>query len=109
MYAGLTFQADSAAESMVRGTGETEEGDHPPAFYVAQRFIERQLWPEGYRSITPEFLKAVADVYRRNVDGAPTATVAKAFGVKRRMASQYVDRARQAGLLPPTTQGKKKA
>jgi hypothetical protein len=29
--------------------------------------------------------------------------------VKSRMASTYVDRARQAGLLPQTKQGKKKA
>jgi hypothetical protein len=28
---------------------------------------------------------------------------------KSRMASTYVDRARQAGCLPPTKQGKKKA
>lgn len=52
---------------------------------------------------------AVAEVYRRNINGAPTQAVAKAFGVKSRMASTYVDRARQAGLLPQTKQGKKKA
>ena len=84
-------------------------GDHPAAFYAAQRFIERQRRPQGYRSITPAFLKAVADVYSRNLDGAPTAAVAKAFGVKSRMASGYVDSARKAGYLPPTSQGKKRA
>jgi hypothetical protein len=109
LYAGLTFQADSVTGAAERGLGSTEGGDHPPAFYAAQRFIERQRRPEGYRSITPELLKAVAEVYSHNVNGAPTAAVAKAFNVKSRMASRYVDRARQAGLLPPTTQGKKRA
>jgi hypothetical protein len=51
----------------------------------------------------------VADVCRRNIHRAPTQAVARTFGVKPRMASTYVDRARQANYLPPTKQGKKKA
>jgi hypothetical protein len=109
LYAGLTFHGDPGTEVMERGVGQTREGDHPPAFYVAQRFLARQRRPEGYRQITPELLKGVAEVYRRHIDGAPTQAVAKTFGVKPRMASVYVDRARQAGLLPQTTQGKKRA
>jgi hypothetical protein len=109
LYAGLTFHADSDTGAVRRGLGETAGGDHPPAFYVAQRFIARQRRPEGYRKITPELLKGVAEVYRRHIDGAPTQAVAKTFGVKPRMASVYVDRARKAGLLPHTTQGKRRA
>ncbi|MDT5370200.1 MAG: hypothetical protein QOC62_4631 [Mycobacterium sp.] len=109
LYAGLTFHADSRTGALERGTGATEEGDNPPAFYAAKRFIERQRRPEGYRKITPDFLQLVADVYLRNIDGAPTQAVAKAFGVKPRMASVYVERAEKLGLLPTTTQGKKRA
>jgi hypothetical protein len=63
----------------------------------------------GHRPITDEFLASVADVYRRNIAHAPTQAVARTFGVKSRMASNYVDKARRAGLLPPTKQGQKKA
>jgi hypothetical protein len=48
-------------------------------------------------------------VYRQNIDRVPTQAVAKRFGVRPRMASTYVDRARQAGFLPKTKQGMKKA
>jgi hypothetical protein len=41
--------------------------------------------------------------------GSAAKAVARAFGVKGRMASTYVDRARKAGHLPPTKQGQKKA
>jgi hypothetical protein len=63
----------------------------------------------AHRAVTPELLKSVAEVYRRNIDRVPTQAVARSFGVKSRMASTYVDRARRAGYLPPTKQGKKKA
>ncbi|MCX5044034.1 hypothetical protein OG921_12730 [Aldersonia sp. NBC_00410] len=76
---------------------------------MAQKFVERQRLPRERRVMTPEFLRSVAEVYRMNIDGAPTKAVAKVFNVKDRMASTYVDRARQAGFLPPTKQGQKKA
>ena len=76
---------------------------------IAKKFIERQRRPRDYRVITDDFLKEVAEVYRENIHHAPTKAVAKRFDVKDRMASTYVDRARRAGFLPPTKQGKKKA
>lgn len=76
---------------------------------VAQTFIERQRRPREHRVITDNFLKSVAEVYRANIDRAPTKAVAKTFNVKDRMASTYVQRARRAGHLPPTKQGQKKA
>jgi len=39
---------------------------------------------------------------------APVEAVARQFGVKPRMAHEYVRRAREHGFLPQTTQGKKK-
>lgn len=61
------------------------------------------------RVISGELLRRVAQVYRANIDHAPTRAVAETFGVKPRMASGYVQRARAAGYLPKTTQGKKQA
>jgi hypothetical protein len=80
-----------------------------PAFYAARKFVDNIRAGPTHRAITPELLKSVAEVYRRNIDRAPTQAVARSFGVKSRMASTYVDRARREGYLPPTKQGKKKA
>ena len=76
---------------------------------IAEKFIERQRLPRDYRVITKDLLKKVAEMYRDNIHAAPTKAVAKHFGVKDRMASTYVDRARKAGYLPPTKQDQKKA
>lgn len=62
----------------------------------------------GFRSLTPAFLERVAEIYRANLDHAPTEAVRRHFVVQPRTASEYVQRARRAGLLPPTTPGKKK-
>lgn len=56
-------------------------------------------------TVTRDLLTRVADVYRAT-DSAPTDAVAKAFGVSRRTAGRYVQLARDAELLPITTQGK---
>jgi len=58
------------------------------------------------RKITPAFLDAVATVYRDNADERPVEAVNAAFGGSYRTAAMYVQRARAAGLLPPTTPGK---
>jgi hypothetical protein len=62
----------------------------------------------GRRHVTAELLSQVAEVYRANFDTAPAEAVARTFGVKQRMAHEYVRKARERGFLPPTTQGKKK-
>lgn len=62
----------------------------------------------GRRHVNAELLRQVAEVYRANFDKAPAEAVARTFGVKPRMAHEYVRRARERGFLPPTTQGKKK-
>jgi hypothetical protein len=76
---------------------------------IARKIVERQRLPREYRVMSDDFLKQVAKVYRENIRRAPTKAVAKAFRVKDRMASTYVDRARRKGFLPPTKQGQKKA
>jgi hypothetical protein len=76
---------------------------------VAEKFVERQRLPRDYRVLNDDVLRQVAEIYRANIKHAPTKAVAKHFGVKDRMASTYVDRARRAGHLPRTKQGKKQA
>jgi hypothetical protein len=83
--------------------------EYERAELVAIKFLEQQRLPREYRVITDDFLKSVAEIYRMNIEHAPTKAVARKFGVKDRMASTYVQKARKAGHLPPTKQGQKKA
>jgi hypothetical protein len=76
---------------------------------AARRFVERQRLPRERRVMTDEFLRNVAEVYRANIDAAPTKAVGATFGVQPRMASKYVDKARQKGYWPATLRGQKKA
>lgn len=61
------------------------------------------------RQVTPELLQEVAVVYRDNIGDAPTQAVRSHFNVGERRASKYVQLAREAGFLPATKPGKKKA
>lgn len=54
-------------------------------------------------------LELVARVYRENIDDAPRKAVEDALNVSARTAARRIEAARQRGLLPQTTQGKKKA
>lgn len=63
----------------------------------------------GKRRINAAFLEQVAEVYRANIDHAPTEAVSRTFGVKHRMATDYVKQARDRKLLPPTKQGRARA
>lgn len=63
----------------------------------------------GRPRLAPEHLVRVAEIYREHVAGRPTEAVKRAFGVSDRTAARYVQAARKAGILPPTTPGKKKA
>ena len=86
------------------GSLEFANGQH-----MARKFVERHRRPRDYRIITDSFLQQVAEVYRANMKGGPTKAVAKHFQVRDSMASKYVSQARQAGYLPKTEQGRKKA
>lgn len=85
------------------------------AFLSAIAEIERLNQPRGQsgkigkRRITGAFLEQVAEVYRNNIDHAPTEAVSRTFGVKHRMATDYVKQARDRGLLPSTRQGRARA
>lgn len=58
------------------------------------------------RTITDELLREVADVYRREINHAPTVAVGKHLGVAMRTARLYVRRARDAGHLGEAIWGK---
>ena len=61
------------------------------------------------RGATREELEAVAATYRANIGWNPTEAVQRAYGYTPRTASRRVQQARDAGLLPNTTQGRKLA
>ncbi|GAB4582182.1 hypothetical protein [Nocardia sp. IFM 10818] len=98
VYAALVIRADLQVE-----------GDPVAEHRGAVKVVERQRRAPGHREITPEVLAQVAQIYRDNIERAPTAAVGRAFGLKPRMASTYVQKAREHGYLPPTKQGKKQA
>jgi transposase len=54
-----------------------------------------------------ELLRQVAQVYRDGYTTGPTAHVAAVFRIAHRTAGVWISQAREAGHLPPTTQGKK--
>lgn len=63
-----------------------------------------------HRGTTQAELEQVAKVYRDNLHGRPVAAVHIALGYgSERTAARRVEQARAAGLLPPTTPGKRKA
>jgi len=51
------------------------------------------------RRVTDALLREVADTYRANIGGTPTAAVAKAFDVSYRTAGDYVRQARDRHYL----------
>jgi hypothetical protein len=70
--------------------------------------VTRQIRKRIRQRITPEFLQSVADTYVRaglKKENSIEA-VAEHFQCARRTAQEYVTKARQLNLLPPTTPGK---
>lgn len=61
----------------------------------------------GLRTSTVERLKTAADIYQqaRREGRPPTKAVAEHYGISHGGASHLVSRARNAGLLPPTSRG----
>lgn len=62
------------------------------------------------RGVREVELQRVVDIYRANIDFNPTFAVFREMGYNSgRTAARRVEQARAAGLLPPTTQGRKRA
>lgn len=96
--ARITTRRGSLA--VVEGLGDQSREGWPTALRMSRRRT---------RKITPDFLAEVARVYRDHIADTPTKAVSEAFDVSTRMASVYVRQARDLGLLPQTTRGKKLA
>lgn len=60
------------------------------------------------KSVSQWELEEVARIYNENVERHPTKAVEQAMSLTPRTAARRVQQARDAGLLPPTTPGKKK-
>ena len=63
----------------------------------------KRFRPTRRRTITPEFLAEVAEVYRAAPDNAKTRAVREAFEVSQPTAGNYINQARQRGILEPST------
>jgi hypothetical protein len=59
--------------------------------------------------VTRAELEQVPAVYREHVASSPTRAVSLQLGYPERTAARRVQQAREAGLLPQTTQGKRRA
>jgi hypothetical protein len=102
LYNGLVIRADHDAKLVEYSRNPDTEFSREIREFLEQR-------RSGKRRITGSFLEQVAEVYRANIDHAPTEAVSRTFGVKHRMATDYVKQARGRGLLPPTKQGRARA
>jgi hypothetical protein len=60
-------------------------------------------------TVSPAELEQVAGVYRSNLESSPTRAVRLQLGYSERTAARRVQQARAAGLLPKTSQGKRRA
>jgi hypothetical protein len=60
-------------------------------------------------TVTTAALEEVAKTYREHLDASPTRAVSLLLGYSTRTAARRVQQAREAGLLPTTTPGKRKA
>lgn len=84
-------------------------GVHDPEQQRRDRQSIEQVRPTRRGTVTRAELEEVARVYRKNVTSSPTRAVALACGYTDRTAARRVQQARDAGLLPKTTPGKRKA
>lgn len=102
LYAGFVVEVRD-------GEGIPNLGEEGSPQDIAVRHFLEELRSVGKRRVTGDFLRDVAEVYRTNIDHAPTQAVARTYGVKLRQAGDYVRKARERGLLPETKQGRARA
>lgn len=118
----VTFNVDALAVNAFRGlaqrvtgttgAGYTEWADTWRASEAEARGVQKDLLEARRRSrgtVTMAALERVAEVYREHADSAPTKAVGELLSYSTRTAARRVEQARAAGLLPPTTPGRKKA
>jgi hypothetical protein len=70
---------------------------------------DRRAVADALRGHSNDDLSTIAQIYRDNINGAPTEEVQLYLGVSRRTADRRIREARDRGFLPGTTRGKRKA
>jgi len=118
----VTFNVDALAWHAFQGLAQREVGSTDAGYTVwadrwraseaEARGVQKDLLEARRRSrgtVTTAALERVAAVYREHADGHPTKAVEELLGYSARTAARRVERARAAGLLPPTTPGKVQA
>lgn len=116
-----TFNIDNLAIrafAQVGGPAQSDDPDERHRFFPAE-LDNQQMWQvvgditdarrERHGGVTTAELQEVADIYSAHIDGTPTAVVQMLKGYSTRTAARRIQQARSQGLLPPTTQGKRKA
>ncbi|TDC98510.1 hypothetical protein E1292_35320 [Nonomuraea deserti] len=88
-------------------TAVKEAGERPHIETV--RAIAETRKGKGARKITQAFLEEVAAIYSENAGQNPTQAVQRAFDVSPRMAGNYIRKARDLGLLPEVTDGRRRS
>jgi hypothetical protein len=84
----------------------------PPRDEAEVRRAERDIYEARAArrgAVTRAELEEVARIYRKHIKASPTKAVEMVLGYPPRTAARRVEQARAAGLLPKTTQGKRKA
>ncbi len=93
---------------------ETNVTTHEPVadereFWAAVNAVDTAV-KAPHRGTTKAELEQVAKLYREHLDDRPVQAILTLMGYgHERTAARRVEQARAAGLLPPTTPGKKKA
>jgi hypothetical protein len=82
--------------------------DNPFDWHIGKDQSKRKAAKQDVHTRGDAELKKVARAYRENVDSRPVEAV-EDLGYSRRTAARRIQQARLKGLLPPTTQGKRKA
>ena len=95
---------------------KVRDADASPADMVSPATVEqdkrktlRGLRSQNRRKITTNVHQEVAKIWLADTTGAPTKAVGDHFGLADSTASLYVKRARDEGLLPPTSKTPRRA
>jgi hypothetical protein len=101
------FNIDSLTIAVFAQVGNLGVHDEAQQWRTARDVTEARSVRRG--AVTRAELEDVARVYRDHVDNAPTKAVELLLDYSERTAARRVQQARDAGLLPKTTPGKRKA
>jgi hypothetical protein len=100
------FHIDSLTIAVFEQLATIGVKDEDYARRVGHDLREARLSTRG--AVTHEELEEVAKVYRQHLNSSPTRAVALYGGYSDRTAARRIKQAAEAGLLPPTSPGRKR-